>query len=64
MSDATPLQRAVLDALGNQKFSADTLAFHMGISYSAVHGRLMSLWRKGLVDRGWSMGALVWWRVG
>ena len=64
MTNATPVQQAVLDALGEQRFSVSTLAFHMGLSYGTVHSRLVALWRKVLVDRGFQDSELVWWGIG
>ena len=58
----TPLQRAVLDALGGEARTAATLAFDMGLTRGAVWSRLLSLWRKGLVDREFRGGdIMVWW---
>lgn len=58
---ATPLQRAVLDALGGTARTAATLAFDMGLTRGAVWSRLMSLWSKGMIDREWRNNVMVWW---
>lgn len=66
MSDLpTPKQQAVLDALGTTtgKTTAD-LAFEMGLSYHAVYERLVAMWGKRLVTRGWVHGKIRWWTLG
>ena len=57
----TPLQRAVLDALGGDSRTVATVAFDMGLTTGAVWSRLMSLWAKAMVDREWRHNTLVWW---
>ena len=60
--NVTPLQRAVLDALGGEARTAATLAFDMGLTRAAVWSRLDCLWRKSMVDREWRGGdIMVWW---
>ena len=56
----TMLQRAVLDALGNEERTVSTLAFDMGITDSAVRSRLYALWHRGEVERTWRNDSLVW----
>ena len=59
----TRLQQAVVDALSDQdERSAATLAFDMGLSAATVRSRLDRLWRKGLVERTFRHGILVWYR--
>ncbi len=64
MKGPTPLQRAVLDALADNEYPVSTLVFHMRLSDSAIRSRLMAMWQKGLVDRGFDgFSGLVWWRI-